>query len=205
MERTNEEITSITNQYRQLGISDEVYHFCREISDSLQSRFGEIDQNAEYNQLKVLKAMQDNKVSEACLSGTTGYGYNDLGRETLEAVYASIFHTEDALVRPQITCGTHALALALMSNLRPGDELLSPVGKPYDTLEEVIGIRASKGSLAEYGVSYRQVDLLADGSFDYDGIRKAVNDKTKLVTIQRSKGYQTTPTLSAKRIGELIA
>lgn len=205
MERTNEEITSITNQYRQLGISDEVYHFCREISDSLKSRFGEIDQNAEYNQLKVLKAMQDNKVSEACLSGTTGYGYNDLGRETLEAVYASIFHTEDALVRPQITCGTHALALALMSNLRPSDELLSPVGKPYDTLEEVIGIRASKGSLAEYGVSYRQVDLLADGSFDYDGIRKAVNDKTKLVTIQRSKGYQTRPTLSVKRIGELIA
>ena len=148
--------------------------------------------------------MQKNKVSEACLLGTMGYGYNDLGRDTLEAVYADIFHTEDALVRPQITCGTHALALALMSNLRPGDELLSPVGKPYDTLEEVIGIRPSRGSLKEYGISYRQVDLLPDGSFDFEEIRKAVNEKTKLVTIQRSKGYQTRPTLSVARIEELI-
>ena len=148
--------------------------------------------------------MQECRVSEACLLGTTGYGYNDLGRDTLEQVYAALFHTEDALVRPQITCGTHALALALMSNLRPGDELLSPVGKPYDTLEEVIGIRPSKGSLKEYSISYRQVDLLPDGSFDYDGIRAAIQEKTKLVTIQRSKGYQTRPTLSVTRIGELI-
>ena len=118
---------------------------------------------------------------------------------------APTFHTEDALVRPQITCGTHALALALMSNLRPGDELLSPVGKPYDTLEEVIGIRPSKGSLAEYGVTYRQVDLLPDGNFDYDKIRENINEKTHLVTIQRSKGYQTRPTLSVQQIGELIA
>lgn len=144
-------------------------------------------------------------MSEACLLGTTGYGYNDLGRDTLERVYADIFHTEDALVRPQITCGTHALALALMSNLRPGQELLSPVGKPYDTLEEVIGIRPSKGSLKEYGISYRQVDLLPDGAFDYEGIKAAINEKTHLVTIQRSKGYQTRPTLSVKRIGELIS
>ena len=205
METTNEERLSVQYMYRHLGISDKVYHFSKEILDQLQPRFEEIDQTAEYNQLKVLKAMQDNKVSEACLLGTTGYGYNDLGRETLEAVYASLFHTEDALVRPQITCGTHALALALMSNLRPGDELLSPVGKPSDTLEEVIGIRPSKGSLAEYGISYRQVDLLSDGSFDYENIRKAVNEQTKLVTIQRSKGYQTRPTLSVARIGELIS
>lgn len=205
MGTTNEDRLTAQYMYRHLGISDKVYHFSKEILDQLQPRFEEIDQTAEYNQLKVLKAMQDNKVSEACLLGTTGYGYNDLGRETLEAVYASLFHTEDALVRPQITCGTHALALALMSNLRPGDELLSPVGKPYDTLEEVIGIRPSKGSLAEYGISYRQVDLLSDGSFDYENIRKAVNDKTKLVTIQRSKGYQTRPTLSVTRIGELIS
>ncbi|MDE7185129.1 MAG: methionine gamma-lyase family protein [Lachnospiraceae bacterium] len=205
MESTNEERLTTQYMYRHLGISDKVYHFSKEILDQLQPRFEKIDQTAEYNQLKVLKAMQDNKVSEACLLGTTGYGYNDLGRETLEAVYASLFHTEDALVRPQITCGTHALALALMSNLRPGDELLSPVGKPYDTLEEVIGIRPSKGSLAEYGISYRQVDLLSDGSFDYENIRKAINDKTKLVTIQRSKGYQTRPTLSVAGIGELIA
>jgi cystathionine beta-lyase family protein involved in aluminum resistance len=196
--------TDTINIYKELGISDKVYNFSKEILDSLKDRFDEIDKNTEYNQLKVVKAMQDNKVSEACLLGTTGYGYNDLGRETLEAVYASIFHAEDALVRPQITCGTHALALALMSNLRPGDELLSPVGKPYDTLEEVIGIRPSKGSLAEYGVTYKQVNLLEDGSFDYDNIKKAINDKTKLVTIQRSKGYQTRPTLSVNRIGELI-
>ena len=205
METTNEDRHTAQSMYRHLGISDQVYQFSKGILDQLQTRFEEIDQTAEYNQLKVLKAMQDNKVSEECLLGTTGYGYNDLGRETLEAVYASLFHTEDALVRPQITCGTHALALALMSNLRPGDELLSPVGKPYDTLEEVIGIRPSKGSLAEYGISYRQVDLLPDGSFDYENIQKAVNDKTKLVTIQRSKGYQTSPTLSVTRIGELIS
>lgn len=197
--------TETENIYKELGISDKVYRFSKEILDSLKQRFYEIDQNAEYNQLKVIKAMQDNKVSEACLLGTTGYGYNDLGRDTLEAVYASVFHTEDALVRPQITCGTHALALALMSNLRPGDELLSPVGKPYDTLEEVIGIRPSKGSLAEYGITYKQVDLLEDGNFDYENIKRAINDKTRLVTIQRSKGYQTRPTLSVPKIGELIS
>ncbi len=205
IESTNEECTTTQMIYRQLGISDQVYRFSEKILAQLRPRFDEIDQNAEYNQLKVLKAMQDNKVSEACLLGTTGYGYNDIGRETLEAVYASVFHAEDALVRPQITCGTHALALVLISNLRPGDELLSPVGKPYDTLEEVIGIRPSKGSLAEYGISYRQVDLLSDGSFDYDSIQAAVNNKTRLVTIQRSKGYQTRPTFSVKRIGELIS
>lgn len=191
--------------YLQGGISPAVYDFCETVWESLEDRFEEIDAVSEYNQLKVISAMQKNKVSEACLLGTTGYGYNDLGRETLEAVYADVFHTEDALVRPQITCGTHALALALMSNLRPGDELLSPVGKPYDTLEEVIGIRDSKGSLKEYGISYRQVDLLPDGNFDYEGIGKAIHEKTRLVTIQRSKGYQTRPTLSVKRIGELIA
>ncbi len=191
--------------YKSMGISQEVYEYGNAIAEKLQERFRQIDSMAEYNQMKVLKAMRKNQVSEACLLGTTGYGYNDLGRDTLEAVYADVFHTEDALVRPQITCGTHALALALMSNLRPGDELLSPVGKPYDTLEEVIGIRPSKGSLAEYGVTYRQVDLLEDGSFDYESIRKCIRSKTRLVTIQRSKGYQTRPTLSVERIGELIA
>ena len=195
----------ICTMYHAMGISQKVYAFGESVLEELKERFQEIDRVAEYNQCKVLSAMQQEKVSEACLLGTTGYGYNDLGRDTLEKVYASVFHTEDALVRPQITCGTHALALALMSNLRPGDELLSPVGKPYDTLEEVIGIRESKGSLKEYGISYRQVDLLADGAFDYENIRKAIHEKTKLVTIQRSKGYQTRPTLSVKRIGELIS
>lgn len=196
---------ALKQMYESMGISQKVYDFGERIWESLKDRWQEIDAVSEYNQLKVIGAMQKNRVSEACLLGTTGYGYNDLGRETLEKVYADIFHTEDALVRPQITCGTHALALALMSNLRPGDELLSPVGKPYDTLEEVIGIRPSRGSLKEYGITYRQVDLLADGSFDYEKIRKAIHEKTRLVTIQRSKGYQTRPTLSVNRIGELIS
>ena len=192
--------------YEELGISKEVFEFGQKILDGLKERFEKIDETAEFNQLKVLKAMQENKVSEACLLGTTGYGYNDLGRETLERVYASVFHTEDALVRPQITCGTHALALALMSNLRPSDILFSPAGKPYDTLEEVIGIRDSKGSLKEYGIDYIQTDLLPDGSFDYDKIKEVLlnNDKIKLATIQRSKGYQTRPTFSVEKIGQLI-
>ena len=194
----------LEEQYKNLGISREVYEFGEKIEESLKERFAEIDTRAEYNQMKVIKAMQENRVSAECFNMSSGYGYNDLGRDTLEKVYASCFKGEDALVRPQITCGTHALALALMSNLRPGDELMSPVGKPYDTLEEVIGIRPSNGSLAEYGVTYSQVDLLPDGSFDYENIKKAINDRTKLVTIQRSKGYATRPTLSVTRIGELI-
>ena len=193
------------NIYKDMGIDDKVYKLSESILEGLSDRFNEIDRVAEINQLKVVKAMQESKVSEACLLGTTGYGYNDIGRDTLEEVYSRIFHTEAALVRPQITCGTHALALALMSNLRPGDELLSPVGKPYDTLEEVIGIRPSMGSLAEYGITYSQVDLLSNGDYDYEGIRKAINDKTKLVTIQRSKGYQTRRSLSVESIGELIS
>lgn len=193
------------NIYKDMGISDEVFEFGQKALEGLKDRFAEIDVIAEANQMKVLKALQECQVSEACMLGTTGYGYNDLGRDRLEEVYAHIFHTEDALVRPQITCGTHALALALMSNLRPGDELLSPVGKPYDTLEKVIGITPHPGSLAEYGISYRQVDLLSDGSFDYENIKKAINDKTKLVTIQRSKGYQTRPSFSVDQIGELTA
>ena len=189
--------------YKNMGICDEVYDYCDNIIRSLHDRFEEIDKNAEYNQMKVIKAMQDNKVAEMHLSGTTGYGYNDDGRDTLEKVYSDIFKTEDALVRPQIICGTHALNVALSSNLRPGDELLSPVGKPYDTMDEIIGIRPSKGSLAEYGITYAQVDLLPDGGFDYEGIKNAINERTKLVTIQRSKGYASRPTLSVERIGEL--
>ena len=198
-------MTTLQEMYASLGIDTQVLAFGEHILENLKDRFAAIDETAEYNQLKVIRAMQKARVSEACLLGTTGYGYNDIGRDTLEEVYANLFHAEDALVRPQITCGTHALALALMSNLRPGDELLSPVGKPYDTLEEVIGIRESKGSLKEYGISYSQVDLLPDGSFDYDGIRAAIHEKTKLVTIQRSKGYEPRKTLSVERIGELIS
>lgn len=198
----NQETESL---YIQMGIDPNVLRYGLEIEAGLKDRFAEIDRMAEFNQLKVLHAMQEAKVSSECFNYASGYGYSDFGRDTLEQVYANVFHTEDALVRPQITCGTHALALALSANLRPGDELLSIAGKPYDTLEEVIGIRPSIGSLAEYGITYRQVDLLQDGSFDYDKIREAINEKTKLVTIQRSKGYQTRPSFSVDQIGEGIA
>ena len=192
------------NIYKSMGISDELFCLGEKILAGLEARFKEIDKTAEYNQMKVISAMQKNRVDATCFAESTGYGYDDMGRDTLERVYADCFNTEDALVRPQITCGTHALALALSANLRPGDELLSPAGKPYDTLEGVIGIRSSPGSLAEYGVTYRQVDLLPDDSFDFENIRKAINDKTKLVTIQRSKGYQTRETFSVEKIASLI-
>ncbi len=190
--------------YQDMGIRPSVLEFSSGIEDRLKERFDAIDKTAEYNQLKVIKAMQDNRVNADCFHFASGYGYDDVGRDTLEAVYASVFHTQSALVRPQVTCGTHALALALGANLRPGDELLSAGGKPYDTLEEVIGIRPSNGSLAEYGISYHQVDLLPDGTFDFEGIKRAINDKTKMVTIQRSKGYQTRPSFSVEQIGRAI-
>ena len=191
--------------YAQMGISPAVYQYGEKTLNNLKSRFEEIDRIAEYNQAKVLCAMQKNKVSAACFAATTGYGYDDVGRDNLERVYADVFHTEAALVRPQITCGTHALTVALSANLLPGDELLSPVGLPYDTLQEVIGIRPSPCSLAEYGVSYRQADLNEDGSFNYEAIRNSITEKTKMITIQRSKGYATRPTFSVNQIGELIA
>ncbi len=191
--------------YESLGISKEVYEYGEGILEALKERFAAIDETAEYNQLKVIVAMQKAHVSAECFNASSGYGYDDIGRDTLEEVYAAAFHTEAALVRPQITCGTHALAIALAGNLRPGDELLSISGRPYDTLEEVIGIRPSCGSLAEYGVTYAQVDLLEDGSFDYEGIEKALRPQTRLIEIQRSKGYQTRPTLSVAQIGEAIA
>ncbi len=191
--------------YSGMGLSPAVYRYGEAALEKLKDRFAAIDKVAEYNQAKVLSALQKNHVSVACFAASSGYGYDDMGRDTLERVYADVFHTEAALVRPQITCGTHALTVALSANLLPGDELLSPVGLPYDTLQEVIGIRPSPCSLAEYGVTYRQVDLLSDGTFDYEGIRAAINEKTKLITIQRSKGYATRPTFSVTQIGELIA
>ncbi len=191
--------------YTTMGISPAVYQYGEAALDRLKERFACIDKIAEFNQAKVISAMQKNRVSVACFAPSSGYGYDDIGRDNLERVYADVFHTEAALVRPQITCGTHALTVALSANLLPGDELLSPVGLPYDTLQEVIGIRNSPCSLAEYGVSYKQVDLLSDGTFDYENIRKAINAKTKMITIQRSKGYATRPTFSVTQIGELIA
>ena len=191
--------------YAACGISEEVFNYTGKIWDSLSERFERIDRISECNQLKVLEAMQTCRVAENCLYPSSGYGYNDVGRDALEQVYARIFHTEDALVRPAIVCGTHAIATALAGNLRPGDVLYSPAGKPYDTLEEVIGIRPSKGSFAEYGITYKQTDLLPDGSFDYDSIRRDFPDKTKVVMIQRSKGYQTRPSFTIEKIRELIA
>ena len=198
-------MNELTSLYEEMGISPAVYAYGEKVVAKLRDRFDEIDKVAEYNQAKVLAAFRKNRVSATCFAASTGYGYNDEGRDKLEQVYADVFHTEAALVRPHITCGTHALTIALSANLLPGDELLSPVGLPYDTLQEVIGIRPSPCSLAEYGVSYRQVDLLEGGAFDWDGIRGAINEKTKLITIQRSKGYATRPTFSVKQIGELIA
>ena len=197
-------MTNVTDMYEKLGISKEVYDFCMKVEEGLKERFEEFDKIAEYNQLKVINALQKEKVSDVHFNASTGYGYNDLGRDTLEKVYADIFGTEDALVRPQITCGTHALAIALSSQLRPGDELISISGKPYDTLEEVIGIRESVGSLKEFGITYSQVELLSDGSFDKAGIKDAISDKTKMVAIQRSKGYLTRRTLSAYEIGDIV-
>lgn len=191
--------------YEQMGLSRAVYDRGEAVLSGLTDRFRLIDQNAEANQAKVLLAMQENKIGAQHFAATTGYGYDDDGRERLEKVYADVFHTEAALVRPQITCGTHALTVALSANLLPGDELLSPVGLPYDTLQEVIGIRPSPCSLAEYGVTYRQADLKPDGSFDYDAIRSSITPKTRLITIQRSKGYATRPSFSVQQIGELIA
>lgn len=195
---------ALKNLYKDMGISDKVMEIAERTEAKLKDRFDKIDAIAEYNQLKVLNAMQKNQVSEAHLGTSTGYGYNDLGRDTLECVYADIFHTEAALVRPQITCGTHALTIALAGNVSPGDEIFSPVGLPYDTLQGVIGIREERGSLKEYGITYNGVDLNEDGSFNYDGIKAGINERTKLVTIQRSKGYASRPTLSVERIGELI-
>ena len=198
-------MTDTNSIYNRLGVSDQVLRFGQEVLEGLTDQFRHIDQVAEFNQAKVIAAMQKNRVNATHFNLSTGYGYDDEGRDNLERVYADCFGAEAALVRPQITCGTHALALALGANLLPGDELLSPVGGPYDTLEEVIGIRPSPCSLKEYGVSYRQVDLLPDGGFDYDGIRAAINEKTRLITIQRSKGYATRPSYSAEEIGKLIA
>lgn len=195
----------LQKMYQEQNISDEVYNFCQEIEKDLIDRFRDIDEIAEYNQLKVLSAMRKNRVSDIHFAATTGYGYNDLGRDTLESVYASVFNAEAALVRPQLISGTHALTVALSANLRPGDEILSPVGKVYDTLEEVIGIRETRGSLKEFGITYNQVEMIDNKSIDFEGIKNAINPRTKLVTIQRSKGYDTRPTLSVNQIGEIIS
>ncbi len=194
----------LENIYRSIGVSDSVFELVEKAEQELQERFHAIDKIAEYNQLKVVAAMQENGASEACLVETTGYGYNDIGRDRLEDIYASVFRTEDALVRSQIVCGTHALTLALAGNTRPGDEILSPVGMPYDTLQTVLGLTGARGSLKEYGVSFRCVDLLPDGSPDWEGIRNAIHEHTRLVEIQRSRGYADRRSFSVEEIGTII-
>ena len=186
------------------GISQKVLTYCLQKEEQIKEQFQKVDEITEYNQLKVLSAMQKNKLCDIHFAATTGYGYNDLGRHVLENIYADVFCAQSALVRPQLISGTHALTVALAGNLRPGDEILSPVGIPYDTLQGVIGIRKEKGSLREYGITYRQVDLLPEDKFDFDSIEKAITKKTKLVTIQRSKGYQWRTSFSIAQIKELI-
>ena len=198
-------MNQLKNYYKEMGVEEKVFDYAQEVEKGLKDRFEKLDAIAQLNQIKVLNAMQKHQIAEMHLGGTTGYGYNDSGREAVEALYADVFGTEDALVRPQITCGTHALGLALSANLRPGDKMVYISGKPYDTLEEVIGIRESKGSLREYGVTYDQVDLLDNGDFDFDGIKNKLTSDVKLVGIQRSKGYATRPTLSVKKIGEAVS
>lgn len=190
--------------YESLGLSKDVFELGEKTEKTLEERFKKLDQVAEYNQLKVLNAFRSHRVSEAHFVPTTGYGSDDLGRDTLEEVYAEIFGAESALVRAQLVSGTHALSTALSGNLRPGDELLYISGGPYDTLEGVIGIRKERGCLFEYGVTYNQVELLDGGEFDFDKIKAAINDKTKIVAIQRSRGYSTRPTLSVEKIGKAI-
>ncbi len=185
-------------------IDEKIIDFVFETEKEIHQLISECDDKAEFNQLKVLKAMQKNHLSESHFIPTTGYGYNDAGREVLENIYADVFKTESALVRPQIISGTHALTVALFGNLKYGDELLSPVGKPYDTLEGVIGIKKTKSSLIDHGIKYTQVDLLENDKFDFENIRKAINEKTKLVTIQRSKGYSLRHSFTVEEIGELI-
>ena len=195
---------NLHDMYRALGISEEVLRLGEAAEERCRPRFERIDRIAEYNQAKVLMAFRDNRVGEAHFAPSTGYGYNDLGRDTLEQVYASVFHTEDALVRAQLVSGTHALTITLSALLRPGDELFCPAGKPYDTLDEVIGLIPAKGSLAEYGITARIAELLPDGSFDLDAVKNGLNERTRVVEIQRSCGYASRKTFSVEEIGRLI-
>lgn len=194
------------NYYSLFGIDPEIIELAEKAEEIVEPGFDNIDKVKEQNQLKVIRAMQLEKLSDTHFSGTTGYGYNDRGREILDAVYAHAFNAEDAIVRHSITCGSHALALCLYGILRPGDELLSITGKPYDTLEEVIGIRGAdgNGSLNEYGITYKQVELTEDGVIDYDAVSKAINNRTKMIFVQRSRGYAWRPALTIAEIEKVV-
>jgi cystathionine beta-lyase family protein involved in aluminum resistance len=199
-------MSSETYLHQAFGIDRSIAGMAREMEDSAGEIFKQIEAVREINQYKVIAAMQEHGLSDSHFGGTTGYGYDDRGREVLELVYASVFKAEDALVRHQIVSGTHALAICMFGNLRPGDELVSVTGKPYDTLEEVIGIRGEGcGSLRDFGVSYRQVELAADGSVDIESIKSTVGAKTTMVLIQRSRGYDWRPSLSIAEVRRIIS
>jgi len=189
-----------------LGISTEVLDVINKAESEIKNLFESLDDIMTFNQYKVLHAFQEHMVSDSHFSWNTGYGYNDSGRETLEKVYAEIFKTEAALVRPIIVSGTHALTLTLTGILRPGDELIYCTGKPYDSLEEVIGIRGEgKGSLKEFGITYKQVDLTKDGLIDFDALKKAISPKTKLISLQRATGYDWRRAITIEEIAECTA
>lgn len=194
----------LAESYKKLGISDAVYKFGKEIEEELRPRFEEIDARAEVNQLKVISAMQKNKVSAECFQTSSGYGYNDLGRDTIENIYKEVFSSEDAIVRNQFVSGSHALSVTLFALLRPGDLLLSISGLPYDTLHEVIGIKKNNSSLASFGIRYDQIDLKND-DFDYEKIESYLkNNKVKVIEIQRSKGYSTRKSITIDKIDRVI-
>ncbi|MDD4716380.1 MAG: methionine gamma-lyase family protein, partial [Oscillospiraceae bacterium] len=190
-----------------LGLSDRVVRLSRQAESGLKEQFDQVDQIAFYNSQKVLSAFQKQRVAEGCFAGTTGYGYDDRGREVLEAVYADIFHTEDALVRIGFVNGTHAIATALFGVLRPGDVLLSATGTPYDTLLGVIGIQGGgNGSLMDFGISYRQAELTDSGEPNLGEIAKAASDpQIKAILVSRSRGYTQRPSLSVSQIGDICA
>lgn len=189
---------------RKYGIKKEIFELSKSVDEDIKEQFDRMKEIREYNQLKVLNAMQEANLSDNHFNWTTGYGYNDLGREKVEEIYAKVFHSEDALVRPQIVNGTHALSLTIQGIVRPGDEILSITSAPYDTLQGVIGIREEKGCLKEFGVTYKQVDFLEDGNIDIEGAKNEIGEKTKLVMIQRSKGYAWRKSLSISDIKEAI-
>ncbi|QJA08486.1 aminotransferase class V-fold PLP-dependent enzyme [Romboutsia sp. CE17] len=186
------------------GIDDETFELAEEVMKDIEPQFENLKKIREFNQYKVLKAMQEAHLSDNHFNWTTGYGYNDIGREKVEEIFANVFKTEDALVRPIIVNGTHALSLCVQGIVRPGDEILSVTGAPYDTLQGVIGIREEKGCLKEFGVTYDQVDFLEDGNIDLEGIKSKINDRTKLVMIQRSKGYAWRKSLTIEDIKEAV-
>lgn len=187
-----------------LNIKEKTWNLIEQEEKNIKNQLNEIDKICEYNSFKVLKAFQNNKVSEVHFNETTGYGYNDIGRETIENIYKEIFNAEDALVRSQFISGSHALTVALFALLRPNDTMLSITGKPYDTLDQVIGLEENKSSLKSFNISYEQIELI-DNDFDYEKIKETIqNKKIKLIEIQRSKGYSTRKSITLYKVEKVI-